>query len=483
MPSTDKPMYTECSLALLGLYLSHPGLILLYGDHVVGDELVFPGYNGQVFPGYVPGHEGLKDLPAKFPAGRNRSLHEQVGKVVTGVEVMHLGGLHEAVHQSRCPRTFLTAMRNPVLGAKFYDFDQTFAPVIVEIGLGGKERVLDLFPVVQGIGDSALEGDAPSVTGKSTVVTPLLQILQDRQADGVPLPKKLLLGHFTGLEPVPEDPILVIDLPETIQGKLDGSLGSGNSPVIDIPATTMYETGAKGRCMQVCRIGCICICHAEPRVILEMSERIGPRPSLKVPVPGELIGIEYPYVVLFLGTFLGDRRDLVDVQDLGSPCLLFEKLLHFPDPLVHLHMVAVEVLPADVAAVKPERLAVPVEGDMHGIFLVEEVPEEKVPDLGLRQEACDGFGCHYAFLTGHLVPERVLQHFCLETDHDIDGLVKFADILTKNPHLQAGILEHPDLLLGERIHLLYYVCTAGKPILGILDGLLLAFAFFAIGCK
>ena len=103
MLSTVKPTYNECSLALLGLYFSHPGLILLDGDHVVGNELVFPGYNGQVFLGYVPRHERFKDLPSKLPAGRDCSLHEQIGEIVTGVEAIHLGGLYEAVHQSRCP--------------------------------------------------------------------------------------------------------------------------------------------------------------------------------------------------------------------------------------------------------------------------------------------------------------------------------------------------------------------------------------------
>ncbi len=471
MLSRGESVYGTCGSALLSLHFSHCGRILLDGDHVVGDELVFPGYKGQVFLGYVPRHERLKHLPAKFPTCTNSSLHEYIGEVVAGVEAIHLGGLQEAVHQGGCPRTFLASMGDPVLGAEFYNLHKAFGPVVVKVGLGRKERVLDPFPVVQGIGDSALERDAPSVTGKGTVFTPLLQVLQDRQADGVPLLKELILGHPTGPELVPEDPILMIDRPETIQRELDGSLGPCNFTVIDISAAAMCEAGAESRCMQVCRIGRIRIGHAETRIIIEMSERIGSRPSLKVPVPGELIGIEYPYVVLFLGTSLGDRRHLVDVQDLGSPCLLFEKLLHFPDSLINLHVVAVEVLPADVAAVKPECLAVPVEGDMQGIFLIEEISKEKVPDLGLRQETCDGFCRRYAFLAGGLVLERVLHHSCLEADHDIDCLVIFADILTKDPDKHARILKHPDLLFAKCIYLLHDMGAAGKVLLGVLDGL------------
>ena len=102
MLSTGKSSFGKCSSALLGLYFSHFGLIFLDGDHVVGNEPVFLGYEGQVFLGNISSHERLKDLPAKFPAGRNRTLHEHIGKVVARVEAIHLGGLYEAVHQSGC---------------------------------------------------------------------------------------------------------------------------------------------------------------------------------------------------------------------------------------------------------------------------------------------------------------------------------------------------------------------------------------------
>jgi hypothetical protein len=71
-------------------------------------------------------HKGLKDFPVDFPAGGKRSFHEHVGKVVPGVETIHLGGLDEAVHQESGLRPILAAMSDPVLRSQFYDLHQAF---------------------------------------------------------------------------------------------------------------------------------------------------------------------------------------------------------------------------------------------------------------------------------------------------------------------------------------------------------------------
>ena len=157
MLSLRNPTHNKSSAALLGLHFTHSGLILFKGDHIVGNEPVFLGNEGQVFLGNIPGHEGLKDILSNLPACGNGSLHEYIGKVVTGIEAVHLGGLDEAVHQRGCPGPFLGTMGNPVLGAKFYDFHQAFATIIIKISLGRKEYILNPHPVVQRVFDSPLE--------------------------------------------------------------------------------------------------------------------------------------------------------------------------------------------------------------------------------------------------------------------------------------------------------------------------------------
>ncbi|MBK5261009.1 MAG: hypothetical protein JJE17_00360 [Peptostreptococcaceae bacterium] len=128
MLSLRKPTYMKCSSALCGLPFGKFGFIFLNGDHVLGDEPVFFGNEGQVVLGYVLRHERLKDYPAKLPAGGNRAIHEHIGKVITGIEIIHLGGLYEAVHQRTGLGPILAAMGDPVLRPKFHDLHEAFAP-------------------------------------------------------------------------------------------------------------------------------------------------------------------------------------------------------------------------------------------------------------------------------------------------------------------------------------------------------------------
>lgn len=67
----------------------------------------------------------------------------------------------------------------------------------------------------------------------------VLRVLDNLNTHKIGL-KELLLRDFTGLEPVPKNAILMIDDPETIQGKLDCNLHRGGDlAIIYIPSAAM----------------------------------------------------------------------------------------------------------------------------------------------------------------------------------------------------------------------------------------------------
>ncbi len=310
------------------------------------------------------------------------------------------------------------------------------------------------------------------VSRRPALLAPLFQRVQMGTAQPVAFLEESGVVNLAPLQQGAQLTVLMIDGSETIERDLHHLLRAGDLAVVHIPPADMGQAYAQRRLLQVGRVGGEGIGHAESVPVIEGPQGPFTRPSLEVAVPGKALVVDDPDVVLLLAAALGDGGHLIDVEEAALLGFSLKKAIHRPKAFEDLHLVAVQVLAADVASVQLQQLGGPVVRGMHRILAVAHICEEEVADLGLGQEPVRGLGGD-----DRLDPLSVLDGVGdaphAHPDHRIDRLVVFAHVLAQFPDREAGLPEGGQLLVVEAIDTLGHMGGTGEPLPGMVNTRLL----------
>ena len=109
--------------------------VVLYRPHGLGEPVHLIGDNLQVLRHHIPGHQRLDLFAGELKVVVPGCLHEEIGKIVAGIQSLSLGCLNEAVEQTGSIGTIIAAVVHPVLASLDIDSDRLLTVVVVDFQL------------------------------------------------------------------------------------------------------------------------------------------------------------------------------------------------------------------------------------------------------------------------------------------------------------------------------------------------------------
>ena len=98
--------------------------VVLYRPHGLGEHAHLIGDNLQVLRFHIPRHQRLKLFTGELKVVVPGSLHEEIGKIVAGIQALFLGRLYEAVGQTGRICIVIAAVVHPIFTSLDVDFDR-----------------------------------------------------------------------------------------------------------------------------------------------------------------------------------------------------------------------------------------------------------------------------------------------------------------------------------------------------------------------
>ncbi len=104
--------------------------VVLYRPHGLGENAHLIGDNLQVLRLHIPRHQRLDLFAGELKVVVPGSLHEEIDKIVAGIQALFLGRLYEAVEQTGNLCTVITAVVHPVLASLDIDANRLLRSII-----------------------------------------------------------------------------------------------------------------------------------------------------------------------------------------------------------------------------------------------------------------------------------------------------------------------------------------------------------------